>query len=103
MTTEPAPVPKPRAAWIGLLLVAVTALVHARPWIGDFEFVDIGDPDYVTANPHVQQGPTATTLCWAMTSRDGHTWHPLTWISLQIDAGLYGLNARGFHFTNCLL
>jgi tetratricopeptide (TPR) repeat protein len=30
-------------------------------------------------------------------------WHPLTWLSLELDASLWGLDPRGFHLTNVLL
>ncbi|HNL39122.1 MAG TPA: hypothetical protein PKH43_08310, partial [Saprospiraceae bacterium] len=30
-------------------------------------------------------------------------WHPLTWLSLELDYELYGLQPWGFHLTNLLL
>lgn len=31
---------------------------------------------------------------------DAANWQPLTWLSLQLDATLFGLNAAGFHGVN---
>ncbi len=66
-------------------------------------FLDLDDPDYVTQNAHVQHGLTADGLRWAFTSGDSANWHPLTWVSLMLDAQCYGNFAGGFHFTNNLL
>src|SRR5262245_51104118 len=103
MTSETGPAEKVRVIWLGLLLFALTALVYARAHSGDFGFVDIGDPTYVTANSNVQSGLSAASIRWALTTRHGDTWQPLTWISLQLDSGLFGTGPRGFHFTSCLL
>jgi tetratricopeptide (TPR) repeat protein len=32
-----------------------------------------------------------------------YNWHPLTWVSLQLDCQLYGLEPWGYHLTNVLL
>jgi protein O-mannosyl-transferase len=66
-------------------------------------FLDLDDPDYVTQNVHVQNGLTAEGIQWAFTSGDSANWHPLTWLSLMLDAQCYGDFARGYHFTNNLL
>ena len=42
-------------------------------------------------------------LRWAFTTFAQSNWHPLTWLSLQLDAQLFGLHAGGFHLTNLLL
>jgi tetratricopeptide (TPR) repeat protein len=66
-------------------------------------FVNFDDESYVTKNPHVQAGITPSGLRWALTSTDAYNWHPLTWLSLQLDYQIYGLNPLGFHLTNLLL
>ena len=40
---------------------------------------------------------------WACTTFQQANWHPLTWLSLMLDAQLFGLRAGGFHLTNLLL
>jgi protein O-mannosyl-transferase len=62
------------------------------------------DPDYVFQNPHVLSGLTAANVSWAFTTFHAANWHPLTWLSLQADASLFGVDsAFGFHLTNDLL
>jgi len=72
-----------------------------RTW--HFDFLNYDDDHYVTDNPHVMQGLTANGIAWAFRSTEVFNWHPLTWISLMLDAQCFGLNAGGFHFVNALL
>src|SRR5579885_1335695 len=67
------------------------------------EFIDYDDPAYVTKNPHVEVGLTRQGFLWAWTSFHAANWHPLTWLSLQLDAQVHGLDARVFHLSNVLL
>ena len=48
-------------------------------------------------------GLTEKGILWARTSNEQANWHPLTWLSLEIDAQLFGLRSWGFHLTNLLL
>lgn len=72
-------------------------------WGPEYSFVNFDDYDYVVDNPQVRAGLTFESLGWALTSYHHANWHPLTWISLQLDCQIYGLNPRGFHATNVLL
>jgi Flp pilus assembly protein TadD len=65
--------------------------------------VNFDDPVYVVDNPHVRTGLSLANFAWAMTSTEAANWHPLTWLSLQLDAQLYGLQPFGFHLTNVVL
>lgn len=87
--------------WLALLLVA-TVFVAFHSLAGN-EFVNVDDHVYVTNNPHVKGGLSLDNVIWAFTTFEAEFWHPLTWLSLMIDAHLYGLNAGGFLFTNLLL
>ena len=69
----------------------------------DYPFISLDDHGYVTQNMHVNQGLTWAGWKWAWTSMEQANWHPLTWLSLMLDAQLYGLNAGGYHLTNLLL
>jgi tetratricopeptide (TPR) repeat protein len=92
------------ASWlIALGLVAAVLAVYIRTWGSDFAFVNFDDDYYVTANAHVQAGLSASGLYWACTSFDAVNWHPFTWLSLQLDAHLFGISAPAFHRTNVLL
>ena len=79
-------------------LLIVTIAVYAQ--VGNHQFLNFDDNDYVTKNHHVAKGITGTTLLWAFTSVDAANWHPLTWLSHMADVQLYGMNPRGHHLTN---
>ncbi|MRR17061.1 MAG: tetratricopeptide repeat protein [Deltaproteobacteria bacterium] len=85
-------------------IVTVTGLsflVYAQ--VLHFGFANIDDSVYVTQNPHVLGGLSIENLKWALTSTFAGFWHPLTWLSLMLDAQIYGAWAGGYHLTNLLL
>jgi Flp pilus assembly protein TadD len=90
---------KPHLALAALLLVTVAVyspvLRHG--------FVEWDDPFYVTENPHVRAGLTASGVAWAFTSTQLANWHPLTWLSHMLDVSLFGLAPSGHHLTSLLL
>jgi Tfp pilus assembly protein PilF len=83
------------------LLALVTFAVFAPAL--DAKFIDMDDPDYVTRNSRVAGGISADGVRWAFSTFHAANWHPLTWLSLQLDASLWQLNPRGYHLTNVLL
>jgi len=86
---------------LGLLLVALTLAVYGQAV--RFGFLAFDDPTYVTDNFHVLRGLTVPGLRWAVTQFHDSNWVPLTWLSLMLDATIYGPRAGGFHATNILL
>jgi tetratricopeptide (TPR) repeat protein len=88
----------PPAAVVAVMLIVLTWLLFARSLGHDF--VNYDDPDYVTANPHVRAGLGWDGLRWALTSGEASNWHPLTWLSHQFDATLFGDRPRGHHATS---
>lgn len=67
-------------------------------------FLNYDDTDYVTENPHVTGGLTFENLRWALTTSHAANWHPLTWVSHQIDASIFGpKEAVGPHAVNLFL
>jgi tetratricopeptide (TPR) repeat protein len=66
-------------------------------------FVNYDDPIYVTKNEAIRTRFNAASVRRAMTSIDALNWHPLTWMSLQLDYRLYELKPLGYHLTNLLL
>ncbi|HEX5400044.1 MAG TPA: tetratricopeptide repeat protein [Verrucomicrobiae bacterium] len=83
-----------------LLLTAITLLVW---WpVVHCGFLNYDDPDYYTANPHVQSGLTWANISWAFTTGHASNWHPLTWLSLMLDRTLFGKGPAGPHFINLL-
>lgn len=83
------------------VLVAAGVIIYGQT-LG-FPFITFDDPGYVFENPHVARGLSWEGWHWAWTSFERSNWHPLTWLSLMLDAQLYGLNAGGYHLTNLLL
>jgi tetratricopeptide (TPR) repeat protein len=86
---------------MGLVLVLVTFAVFA-PAI-QFRFLDYDDGLYVSENRHVLGGLNRSGLEYAFTTIDAGNWMPVTWLSLELDATLYGNWPAGYHFTNILL
>ena len=84
-----------------LLLAVVTLVIYSRA--NFVPFIAYDDNTYVTNNLNVQAGLKLKTLTWALTTTEGDTWHPLTWLSHALDCQLYGLKPAGHHFTNVLL
>jgi Flp pilus assembly protein TadD len=101
------PLPGPNAlsdrrVWLlSAMLVAATLAVYLQA--ARFNFVMVDDPVYVGDNEHVRQGLSVGNLGWAFTTFHDGNWFPLTWISLMLDASIYGLWPGGYHLTNVLL
>lgn len=92
---------------VAAALTALTVFVYHSAW--GHEFVDFDDYEYVVENPHVRTGLSFENLTWAFTRFHSSNYHPLTWVSLMIDATLSGssptgkLDPRLFHLTSALL
>jgi tetratricopeptide (TPR) repeat protein len=90
--------------WVCLGLAVLTLVCYGHVCLG--EFIHFDDPLYITGNPQVLGGLTWANVVWAFGAscqRAGY-WIPLTWLSLQADATLFGpTGAWGFHLVNLLL
>lgn len=86
--------------FLSVLLLAAIGIVFGRTV--SFDFVNYDDPVYVTANLRVTAGLTLDSVRWALTSLSESNWHPLTWLSLMLDAGIGGARPGIFHTTNVL-
>jgi hypothetical protein len=84
-----------------LLLCALVVVVYAP--VRGFEFIGFDDQSYVVRNPEVNQGVSADALAWSFRSTYRSNWHPLTWISHQLDVELFGLEPGAHHGTNAVL
>jgi hypothetical protein len=84
------------------LLLAGATLGVFWPVVGH-DFISYDDPVYVGENAHMQSGLTWENLRWAFTNLDAGFWQPLTWLSLLLDRGAFGLRPGGYHLTNLLL
>jgi protein O-mannosyl-transferase len=83
-------------SFIALIFIIYTQVLH-------FGFANIDDSVYITQNSHVLGGLSAEGFKWAFTSTFAGFWHPITWLSLMLDAQIYGSWAGGYHLTNLLL
>src|SRR5579872_5284006 len=85
-----------------LALLAATFAVYAQ--VRHFDFINLDDGIYILNNPQVANGFSGDSLKWAFqpNSLVGN-WHPLTWISHQLDSQLFGLDPGWHHLTNVCL
>jgi tetratricopeptide (TPR) repeat protein len=86
---------------IALALAVATATAYAP--VRENGFVNYDDDLYVSNNQQVRMGLTAESVGWAFTSFHGANWFPLTRLSWMLDAEVFGLEPRGFHYTSLLL
>lgn len=91
-------------AALAVLVLAIYAQVRTH------QFINYDDPLYVSNNPDVLSGLTAAGIRWAFTSIHAAYWHPITWLSHQLDVSLFGPNAGAhllvsvfFHALNAVL
>lgn len=82
---------------LALLTLALYNSVSGHP------FLNFDDDRYVTENVHVRSGLSWASVAWAFTTFDEANWHPLTWISHELDYQVFKLNPAGHHYTNVLL
>src|SRR5207249_2245538 len=90
-----------RTLVVCVLLAALTLVAYGRVW--GLGFVSTDDQPYVTENPHVLGGLTPSGIAWAFTATKESYWHPLTWLSLMLDATIGGADPRIYHGTNLAL
>jgi tetratricopeptide (TPR) repeat protein len=84
--------------WIYIALLAAIIAVYSQ--VATHEFLNYDDPDYVTANTHVQSGFTVAGFTWAFTSLHAANWIPLTWLSCMLDCQLFGLRPGQHHLMS---
>ncbi|HET6328318.1 MAG TPA: tetratricopeptide repeat protein [Planctomycetaceae bacterium] len=86
---------------LGSLLVVLTLAVYGQ--VCGFNFIVLDDPSYVKWNRYVLDGLKPSSLKWAITQFNDSNWIPLTWLSLMLDATVYGQWPDGYHITNVAL
>ncbi|MCY7377071.1 MAG: tetratricopeptide repeat protein [Pyrinomonadaceae bacterium] len=79
-------------------LAALCLIIYAQTF--GFDFINLDDNEYVYENPFVSGGVNLVNFKWALTAFHSSNWHPLTWLSHQLDASFFGLNAGGHHAVN---
>ena len=86
-----------------IYIILVLAILAAYEPVRHNGFVDYDDDQYVTENPHVNEGLSGESVLWAFTSFHFGMWHPLTSLSHIVNYELFGPNASGHHLTDLLL
>jgi len=81
----------------------VIATLAAYEPIRHNDFVSFDDDVYIKENPNVRGGITLDSVVWAFTKSHASNWHPLTWLSHQLDCQLFGLNPLGHHLDSLLI
>src|ERR1035438_8504008 len=89
--------------WLIAALLVLVAIAVYWPATGH-DFINFDDPDYVTANPHVQGGLNWEGVKWAFSNTEQATqWVPLMWLSHMLAWQFFGANPWGHHLVNVLL
>ncbi|HWR98065.1 MAG TPA: hypothetical protein VN317_06540, partial [Candidatus Methanoperedens sp.] len=88
-----------------LLLALLVAALSAAPYLvrgglGTFMYLD--DGAYLLDNGIVLRGLAVEGIRWAFTTFHMGNWHPLTWLSHQFAATLFGADAWWHHQWNVL-
>jgi len=89
-------------ARIELLVAALLVLAVGALYAQTFRhgFVSFDDGSYIAKNPHVNGGLSLENARWAFTEFHSANWHPLTWLSHQLDVQLFALAAGPHHLVS---
>ncbi len=93
----------PRRAEIATSLALFLAVVAVFAPLGGYGFLEYDDPVYLTDNSAVTGGLTPTSVRWALTAFHAANWHPVTWLSHQLDVTLFGMNAGAHHLVSVII
>jgi len=112
MPSRSGPKPAPRADALPTLLVSIglaAAVLALYAQTAHFEFVSLDDLNFLVDRPIVRRGLSWEGLTWALRTVDPN-WHPLTWLTHQLDFSLFGADAgpphlvsAGLHAVNAVL
>ena len=93
-----------KAAWTRWLIPPALAVVVALVFLPSVQndFVNWDDDRNIVKNPRFG-GFSGEQLRWMFTTFHMGHYQPLSWLSLNLDHHLWGMNAGGFHLTSMLL
>ena len=105
MNPSASPIEPRRVALLAGLFALVTFAVYGRSLGHDF--VNYDDPEYVYRNPAMlrvaERGLDGESLRWSATAFHSSNWHPLTWLSHQLDVALFGMHPGAHHGVSVAL
>ena len=90
-----------RSTWLLPVLVTIVVLLVSLPTVQN-GFVDLDDGPYISQKP-ASDGLTRQSVVFAFTSVRPMYWHPLAWLSHELDTEVYGSSPEGHHLTSALL
>ncbi|MCE5250891.1 tetratricopeptide repeat protein [bacterium] len=90
-----------RELLVPVLLVIAILAVYVQ--VKNHDFINFDDDVYIYQNRHVLGTPTPENLQWAFSFNEASYWHPVTWLSLILDARFFGKNPVGYHLENVAL
>ncbi len=85
-----------RSISVAVALVSVITLA-AYGQLVTFDFINYDDPYFITLNAGVTGGMTPDNILWAFSTSRMGIWHPLTWMSYQLEISLFGPGNPGAH------
>ncbi len=88
-----------------LMMVAALAVATLAVYgqVISHQFIKLDDDLSIQNNPMVIGGLTLKGIAWAFTTFHDSNWHPLTWISHQVDSQIFGLDAGGHLLVSALI
>jgi tetratricopeptide (TPR) repeat protein len=92
---------QPPRAWIAAAFVALCTFIAFLPTLGNAWVTWDDDRNFLDNIRY--RGLDAEHLHWMWTTFHMGHYIPLSWMTLGVDYELWGMDARGYHFTNLLL
>lgn len=90
-----------RLAILCLLLLASTIALYSSAFRAPF--LNYDDAHFTWLNPEVRSGITSHSVAWAFHTSETANWHPITWLSHELDCQLFGSGPAGPHVMNVVL
>ena len=90
-----------KIALICAVLAAAILAIYAQTF--RYDYIAYDDDVFVTGNAMVKAGLTAESVRWAITTSYSSYWHPLTWLSYELDNQIFGLRPGPEHAVNVAL
>jgi len=87
---------------VAAFAIAIATLTVYAP-VADFPFLSWDDVEYVEQNPNLREPLGWPSVVRAFTEKYESNWIPLTWLSLHLDAAVFGIDPAVYHVENALL
>ena len=89
--------------WIFIICLVLALAILVVYWpVKNHDFIKYDDDKYITDNRSVKSGLNPESIRWAFTTGHASNWHPVTWMSHELDCQIFDLNAGAHHLINVL-